>query len=200
MGSRFGRISLLWFAFALSSSVYASDQSVSVYNELESSPYKLVERLPTVGSSALVIPEAYTKPGIWAEDRFIFPGASEDSEVLITGDKIEDKPIEIIQLQLQSNLTRILKFSEIQAKPRLVLQFKAPPQELADKSVRSIYVKLYIGKRLLDRLRLTPDSEWVRKEYALSNAQFLKQKLSLTLNMTSDSDQSMLMLFGYLKN
>jgi len=186
----------------LNSTAYAGEKTEGAvaYHELESSPYRFAERLATDGASLFVFPEAYTKIGVWAEDRFIFPGSSGDADVLVGGDKIDDKPLQIIQLQLHSNTIRTLKFSQIEAKPRLVLQFKAPPNELGNSSLSSIYIRVYIGKRLLDRLRIATDSEWIRKEYQLSNAQFLKQKLTLTLSMTCDAEESMLMILGYLKN
>ncbi len=187
---------------ALNSTAYAGERTegAAAYHELESSPYRFAERLATDGASSFVFPEAYTKIGVWAEDRFVFPGASGDSDVLVGRDKIGDKPIQIIQLQLHENTIRTLKFSQIEAKPRLVLQFKASPNELGSESVTSIYIRVYIGKRLLDRLRIATDSEWIRKEYQLSNAQFLKQKLTLTLSMTCDAEEPILMISGYLKS
>jgi len=197
-------IKLLFLGLALFGLIrlgYAGEQTaISAYQELEVSSYRLADRLATHGTSSLILPETYTKRGVWAEDRFIFPGAPEGSEVLISGDKIDDKPINTIQLQLKSGLTRTLEFSQVQAKPKLVLQFKNPSKVAGDNSVSSVYIRVYIGSRLLDRLRLTSDGEWVRKEYSLGNAQFLKQKLTLTLSMNCDSDESMLKLFGYLKS
>jgi len=197
--SDFGKVLFLWLMFSFSLSAYASEQSGATYIELQGSSYKLAEEMATHGASLLIVPEAYTKFGVWTEDRFMFPGSLEGSDVVVAYEKIDDKPIEIIQLQLRSNVTRTLEFSQIKATPTLVLQFKAPPSETNDKAVSSIYIRVYIGKMLLDRLRVSSDAEWVRKEYSLSNAQFLKQKLNLTLSMSCDAEESMLMLFGYFK-
>lgn len=191
---------LLGMMFSVCSMAYAGSKSISVTNELKSSPYKLVDRLGIDSKSVLIFPKSYTKMGVWTEDRYIFPGASAEFEVMIAGDKINDKPIDIIKLQLNSSITRILEFSQIQATPRLVLQFKVPAKELNKKDLSSIYIGVYIGKRLVDRLRLSADIGWTRKEYSLGNAQFLKQKLNLTLRVSCDSDDSNLLLFGYLKN
>jgi len=178
---------------------HAAKSGKTMQRIVSSSPYSLVSQIANTGSTELSYPEVYLKRGIWAEDRFIFPGAPEDTEVLIGTALIDDTPIDVIQLQLRTAMLRSLKFSQIPPRKSLILYLRMPPVKQEGQVMVSSYVRVYLGNRLLDRVRITPDADWVRKKYPFESAQFLKQKLELTLKISSDTDAAELMLFGYVE-
>ena len=192
-------LAITFVSLWLSSPLAGASESMLAYRELENSAYRFTDKLPTDGRSELIKPELYRKQGIWAEDRFIFPCAGKDADLIFKTSKIDDKSIETIELQLKPGLTRYLKFTDIASAAKLVVYFRVLPPAENEKTLASTYVSISIGKRLLDRVRLTPDMLWVRKEYPFKSARFLKQKLSVSLNMAAGDDNALLTIFGYTK-
>lgn len=173
------------------------------FSESENSVYRFAENLPTDASTVLIKPEAYVKNGVWAEDRFLFPGTKGDTDLLLGQELIGGKPVPVIQFQAYGGMDRTLRFERVIPTARLIFYFRVARREKESdrsakgKDVSSVYLSLYAGQKLVDRLRLTVEDGWVKKTFSLSTARFLKKKLKITLDIKGDDDNSVVSLFGY---
>lgn len=191
-------IILMLGAFLNAAAAAEEIQEAQIFEEVEASPYRFSDRLATDAAAYLTSESGYTKRGVWAEDRFIFPGAEEEADILLDTTKLDDKPIEIIELQLHKSSERKLQFEQMTAGKELVLRLKAssPPD---GPEINSVYLTVYLGTKLLDKLRLAPEMDWISRRYTFKSARFLKEKLTLTLKISTEDESAQLSMLGYIK-
>ncbi len=178
----------------------AQEFDSSLFIENENSPYRFAEHLPTDAESSLIKPEVYLKNGVWTEDRFVFPGTTGATDLVLSRESLDGKPVELVKFQTFAGLNRRLRFDKVSPGATLVFYFKVTRsnEDVRSKENNSVYVRLYAGRKLVDRLRLSAEDGWTKKIFALHSARFLKQKLHITLEISGDDDASILSLFGYV--
>ena len=171
------------------------------FSENENSAYRFTEHLATDAEVVLMKPKVYSKNGVWAEDRFFFPGTGGDTDLVLSQETIDSKPVEMIQFQSYAVLNRTIRFFQVAPPSRLVFYFRVTRNDKQPvKNSNAVYVRLFAGRYLVSRLRLSPDDGWVQKSFPLQSVRFLKQNLKITLDVIGDDDVSVLSLFGYTVN
>ena len=193
---------LLILAVGYAGSLFAAQElDPGFFSENENSAYRFTEHLATDAEVVLTKPKVYSKNGVWAEDRFFFPGTGSDTDLVLNQETLDGKPVEMMQFQSYAVLSRTLQFFQVPPSAHLVFYVRVTRSDKQPaKNSNTVYLRLFVGKHLITRLRLSSDDGWVHKSFLLQSVRFLKQNLRVTLDVVGDDDAFVVSLFGYAMN
>ena len=183
------RVFVLGFCCLLigASDVFAAGKTVSI-----------VETLNTQASAELIRKNFYEKPGVWQEDRFFFPGQSRSvnigrREVLWEG---EERPA--IMVRPLGGYTQRLIFRDVSQSSSAVFYLKSNAIRGTDEtSSGAVYVRIWLGKKPIERVRISPEDGWKKVKIDLGGVRFLPARVSMILDVTTDVQQGLeLNVFG----
>ncbi len=164
--------------------------------------YDLADRFPTAADLQLIQSDDLLRRGIWQEDRFVFPGAGQSSDVQLVPLTLSGTRVEVIRCRPSPDQLSRIHFSQVAPGADFVLYLRVSSTREEDgtprKETGAVYLKVFAGRKLLLRTRMTSEDGWVEKKLSLGSSRFLKAKLNLSLEITSDDLDDAVMLAGFV--
>ncbi|MDP3919943.1 MAG: CPBP family intramembrane metalloprotease [Candidatus Omnitrophota bacterium] len=128
-----------------------------------------------------------TRTGQWAENRFFFPGLGAQADIRQRSDTFAGEEHEAIYVHPVPKAIRRLRFHDVPTGSKLVVYHGISDEGVAANEHANVYLKIWIGKHPLARIRVPNEAGWNQDVLDLGVLSFLKEPVVVTFDIEADS-------------
>ncbi|HXV27614.1 MAG TPA: hypothetical protein VD913_01475 [bacterium] len=125
--------------------------------------------------------------GIWRQDRFVFPGLADYTQIKVSNNSYEGSFRKGIFFHPIQNAVRQLRFRNVTPGSKLVVYYGIDDAGTQFSEGTVVYLKVWLGNKEVKKIRILNEKGWYKEEIGLGVASFLKQGIVVTFEVTSDN-------------
>jgi len=156
----------------------------SPFGEETVSTFSFYSHLPEA-SATLIVEDKGRIEGQWVENSFQFANYPPSVAVKKADVRIEGSSRKGVRILVADNSGIQLRFPKVKQGSKMTLFYGVQKKPTLQKVVY-FYLQLYIGKKLIRRIRASSEEGWRREEFDLGVLSFLNHEVTMTFFATSD--------------
>ena len=125
--------------------------------------------------------------GVWQRDRFVFSGLADYTQIKVSNNSYEGSFRKGIFFHPIQNAIRKLRFRNVVPGSKLVIYYGIDDAGTNFGEGAVSHLKIWLGRKELKKIRILNEKGWKKEELDLGVASFLKRKIVVTFEVTSDN-------------